>query len=227
MNEVLYRSVAGRLRELIKNRQPGESLPPERDLVSNYNVSRVTVRKALKLLVDEGLLTVKQGSGYVVAYSLVQQLSRITSFSEDCHALGMKPGSIWVEAKEAILPPDVALAFGLSIADSALCLKRIRLADASPVAFETAWVPKGLISQKWKGESLYKELRDNGLTPVRLVQKLKPIMPSAEISESLKISSEDPVMYVNRVAYSADNNPLEFVEGYFRPDRWQFVSEVR
>ncbi|MBL7537619.1 GntR family transcriptional regulator, partial [Escherichia coli] len=68
--------------------EAGTALPPERDLAADYGVSRITIRKAIAELAEDGLLTRKQGAGTTVAARIVQSFSRISSFSEEMAARG-------------------------------------------------------------------------------------------------------------------------------------------
>ncbi len=83
----------------IENRVLGadDALPPERDLAEELNVSRITVRKAIDGLVEEGLLIRKQGSGTFVTNRVEKNFAKLTSFSEDMRARGRKPRSVWLD----------------------------------------------------------------------------------------------------------------------------------
>ncbi|MEP5008058.1 GntR family transcriptional regulator, partial [Roseobacter sp.] len=78
----------------------GDPLPPEREIAAITNMSRVTVRKAFRVLAEDGIIVQKQGSGSFIASDtpkLEQSLSRLTSFSEDMARRGMTSTSVWLE----------------------------------------------------------------------------------------------------------------------------------
>ncbi len=81
--------------------------------MSEFSVSRVTIRRALKELVNDALLAPRQGSGYKVQALLQQPLNRITGFSEDCRRRGLKPGSIWLSCEDVACDDDEATHFKL------------------------------------------------------------------------------------------------------------------
>ena len=100
----LYQQLQRRLREAIENRilGPDDALPPERDLAEELSVSRITVRKAIDGLVEEGLLVRRQGSGTFVSNRVEKNFSKLTSFSEDMRARGRKPRSVWLNRAAAL-----------------------------------------------------------------------------------------------------------------------------
>jgi len=95
----LYVRLASLLREQVRHGAfaVGEALPSERQLSEQLDVSRVTVRKALELLMREGVLSRKQGSGTYVAPRIEQPSALLAGFSADLARRGMAPGSVWLE----------------------------------------------------------------------------------------------------------------------------------
>ena len=94
----LYQQLQRALRQAIETRllSPDDALPPERDLATEFAVSRITVRKAIDGLVHEGMLVRRQGSGTFVCARVEKNFSKLTSFSEDMRARGRNPRSVWL-----------------------------------------------------------------------------------------------------------------------------------
>ena len=94
----LYQQLQRVIRNAIESRAlgPDDALLPERDLATELNVSRITVRKAIDGLVSEGLLMRRQGSGTFVCARVEKNFSKLTSFSEDMLARGRNPRSVWL-----------------------------------------------------------------------------------------------------------------------------------
>lgn len=94
----LYQQLQRALREAIEKRVlgPDDALPPERDLAEELSISRITVRKAVDGLVEEGLLARRQGAGTFVCAKVEKNFAKLTSFSEDMRARGRKPRSVWL-----------------------------------------------------------------------------------------------------------------------------------
>jgi GntR family transcriptional regulator len=107
----LYQQLQRKLRLAIENRilGPDDALPPERDLAEDLTVSRITVRKAIDGLVEEGLLIRKQGSGTFVSNRVEKNFSKLTSFSEDMRARGRKPRSVWLNRAAGTVTPEESL----------------------------------------------------------------------------------------------------------------------
>src|SRR5437763_16326191 len=154
----LYQQLQRLLRSAIERQvlAPDEALPPERDLATAYNVSRVTVRKAIDGLVDARLLTRKQGAGTFVAARVEKNFATISSFTEDMLSRGRQPHSEWLSRSEGTVMPEEALALGLSPGSAVYRLSRIRYADGQSMAIEYATVPKDAVqSLESVGDSLY------------------------------------------------------------------------
>ena len=98
-SQPLYQQLQRAIREAIENRvlAPDDALPPERQIAAELSVSRITVRKAINGLVEEGLLVRRQGSGNFVASRIEKNFAKLTSFSEDMRSRGRTPRSVWLK----------------------------------------------------------------------------------------------------------------------------------
>jgi GntR family transcriptional regulator len=139
----LYQQLQQAIREAIRSRVigPDEALPPERDLAEEFQVSRITVRKALDGLVGEGLLMRRQGAGTFVASRVEKSFSKLSSFSEDMISRGRTPRSEWLKRAEGAVTPEESLVLGLSPGTPVYRFHRIRFADDAPMALEYSTVP--------------------------------------------------------------------------------------
>jgi GntR family transcriptional regulator len=189
----LYLKVMRAIRLAIEQNlfEPDSALPPERELAELFGVSRITVRKALADLAEQGLLHRRQGAGNFVAAEpgrIEKSLSRITSFSEDMLARQRKPHSEWVSKSEGTVTPEEAMALGLSPGSSVYRFVRTRFADEMPMALEFATVPSiYLPSVDAVDQSLYAALDALGHRPARALQRLRAINVSAEHAAYLKV----------------------------------------
>ncbi|MFN3335935.1 MAG: GntR family transcriptional regulator, partial [Thermomicrobium sp.] len=132
-----YRQLQHVLETMIANLQPGDLIPPERELEQRFGVSRVTVRQALHQLVLAGRLERVQGRGTFVARPKVEQVLALTSFSEEMVQRGMRPGSRMLGVRQ--IPASETLAQRLQVAVDAPVIElcRLRLANDEPMALET------------------------------------------------------------------------------------------
>ena len=125
----LYRRLQDALRMAIETSilNPQDALPPERDLATDFAVSRITVRKALDALVAEGLLIRKQGAGTFVSGRVEKQFAKLTSFSEDMASRGRTPRSEWLLRASGSVTPEESLTLGLSPGAPVYRLRNTRL----------------------------------------------------------------------------------------------------
>src|SRR3569623_3530135 len=135
------------IRTVVEHRdiEPCQALPSERDLSHALGLSRVTVRKAIAGLVEEGLLTQRHGAGTFVAERIVKPISRLTSFTEDLRARGLNPRSEFFERGIGEVTPEEAKAKNLSPGAAVVRLHRVRYAGDEPLAIERSVVPASVL----------------------------------------------------------------------------------
>ena len=174
----LYMQLAQRLAQAIRNNdyQPDEALPSERVLSESLSLSRVTARKAIDQLVEQGLVVRRRGSGNYIAPRLEQPLSRLTSFSEELHQRGFTPSSRWLARVCTAAAPDEQLSLGLSPGSRVARLERLRLADNVVMAYEVSVLPEQVLPHPSQVDaSLYAHLATLGRAPVRALQHLRAL----------------------------------------------------
>ena len=209
----------------------GTSLPPEREIASITEMSRVTVRKAIQALVEEGVIVQRQGSGSFVASNtpqIEQSLSRLTSFSEDMSRRGMSSTSRWLERGIFMPSPDEVIALALPADASVSRIARLRLADDKPMAIERAALSTDMLPNPLLVEtSLYEVLAQSGLRPVRALQKISAINLEEPNAGLLQVSPGDAGLRIERISYLADGRVVEFTQSIYRGDAYNFVAELR
>ncbi|WP_341212756.1 GntR family transcriptional regulator [uncultured Limimaricola sp.] len=229
----LYLRLSRRLSEAVSQGllPPGTSLPPEREIATLTGLSRVTVRKAIGRLAQEGLVVQKQGSGSFVAPRaprLEQSLSRLTSFTEDMARRGLSTTTRWLDRGVFLPSPDEVVALGLSSDDEVARLARLRLADGRPLAIERAALPLSILADPSAVEtSLYGVLAQAGLRPVRALQKISAINMGRDDAATLEIEPGTAGLSIERTSYLADGRVAEFTRSLYRGDAYNFVAELR
>ena len=167
----LYVQLSRKLGQAIRDGryQADEALPSERVLSESVDVSRVTARKAIDQLVDQGLIVRRRGSGNYIAPRIEQPLSRLTSFSEELHQRGYTPSSRWLERAITSAVPDEQLSLGLSPGARVARLERLRLADDVVMAYEMSVLPQTVLpNAEAVTGSLYEYLTSIHMAPVRV-----------------------------------------------------------
>lgn len=209
----------------------GSSLPPEREIATITDLSRVTVRKAIQALAKDGIIVQKQGSGSFVASGtpqIEQSLSRLTSFTEDMSRRGMVSSSVWLERGVFMPSPDEVLALALTPHASVSRIARLRIADDKPLAIERASLSTEMLPNPLLVEtSLYDVLEQADLRPVRALQKISAINLEEENAALLGVAVGMAGLRIERTSYLSDGRVIEFTQSIYRGDAYNFVAELR
>ena len=225
----LYQQLQRALRGAI-NKQvlaSDEALPPERDLAEEFQISRITVRKALDGLVTEGLLSRRQGAGTFVTARVEKSFSKLSSFSEDMLSRGRTPHSDWLSRSVGAVTPAESMTLGLSPGTPVYRFNRIRYADGSPMALEYSTVPGFCLPSVDAVEnSLYDALEKHGARPTRALQRLRAVLFMAEQAELLGVADKAAGLLIERRGFLKDGRPVEFTQSYYRGDAYDFVAEL-
>ena len=225
----LYQQLQRALRTAIEKRVvgPDDALPPERDLADELSVSRITVRKAIDGLVDEGLLVRRQGAGTFVVTRVEKNFAKLTSFSEDMRARGRKPRSQWLNKSAGTVTPEESLTLRLSPGTPVYRFHRLRFADDEPMSIEMATiVASSLPSIDAVEDSLYDALERAGNRPVRALQRLHSMLLAPDQAKLLKARPGDAGLFVERLGYLRDGRAIELSQSFYRGDTYDFVAEL-
>jgi GntR family transcriptional regulator len=229
-NSPLYVQLARKLGQAVREGQyqVNEALPSERLLSESLGVSRVTARKAIDQLVDQGLIVMRQGSGNYIAPRFEQPLTRLSSFSEELSRRGYKPSSRWL--KRAITPatPEEQLSLGLTASTKVARLERLRLADDVVMAYEVSVLPANVVKKPTEIEgSLYLYLEGISQVPVSARQHIRALNAYGKLAERLGIPEGQAVLFITRVGFLASGQPVELTNSYCRNDYYDFIAEMR
>ena len=226
----LYLQLQRILRDAIDSHivKADQALPTERDLAEEFEVSRITGRKASDGLVTDGLVSRRRGAGtFVMAPRVEKSFSKLTSFPEDMISRGRRPHSVWVSKTSGAVTPEEALSLGLSPGSVVYRFHRIRFADDLSMALEYSTVPAYCLpSPDAVTLSLYEALRATGHLPVRALQRLRAIAFTPEQAEALAIEPGSPGLFIERRGFLADGRTAEFTQSYYRGDAYDVVAEL-
>lgn len=213
--------------------KPGEMIPPESELTERYQVSRITVRQVLDMLAREGLIYRQRGRGTFVAHPTVDQvLQRIVSFTDDMRRRGFAPSTRVLSAGLLPAPEEIARKLTVPAGTELVRLQRLRLADDEPMTIEESYLIHrycpGLLERDYRSEPLRELLeRVYGIRWSRATQVIRAISAPRELAGLLAIRPNAAVLFIERVSYSQDNVPIEFLRLYHRGDRYALQNELR
>jgi GntR family transcriptional regulator len=188
-------------------------------------VSRVTVRKALELLRDEGLIDARQGFGWFVASDPVPQaLGRLGTIEAQLGELGVESERRVVAFRFVEAPPRVRQVLGV---DTVLEVRRVNLADGQPFARVTVWCPEEVgarLSRADVESSPFYELVD---VPIGgATQTIGAAAAGPDDATLLGVPDGSPVLRCERITRGVDERPLLVSEHVYPGHRTEFVVEL-
>jgi GntR family transcriptional regulator len=224
---IRYRDIADDLRAEIVAGEPaaGRLLPSESELSTRFGASRVTVRRALELLRDEGLVDSRQGFGWFAAADpLRQDLGRLETIEGQLARSGLVPERRIVEFAYVRADAHTAKVLG---ADHVLRVTRVNLADGEPFARVTVWCPAELaesLSRRDVERSPFYELLDVELRGA--TQTIGAAAASRHDAELLGVPEGSPVLRCERITRDVDERPVLLSEHVFPAHRTEFVVDL-
>jgi len=205
----------------------GDKMPTEEEMCNLFNVSRITIRRALDGLTQEGYIYKLQGKGsFVTTKKTDIQMNHLRGFSEEMKSLGLTPSTELV-SKEIITPSEaVAKALGINETQKVYIITRLRCADGLPIAIERVHLPfyrfPGLENEDLT-KSLYDVLRNKyGCETKKAEQCIKAGSASESDTQILKIKPGKAVLLISRTTFEQDGRPFEYVQSAYRADKYQF-----
>jgi GntR family transcriptional regulator len=202
-----YLRIYAGLRDRISSGQwpAGRPLPSQRELAGEFGVSIMTLRQALQLLTDDGLVTARHGRGTYVAARYEYDLGHLRSFAADLAGQGAQI-STRLLATEIITPPGEVRA-RLGGPGQVLRLRRLRLAGGRPLIVQTSYLPLPLADGLDPGglgqRGLYAALAGQGLAVTRATETITPCVLGALEAGDLDRPAGHPALLSHRVSFTA------------------------
>jgi len=206
----------------------GEALPSERTLSDAIGVSRITARKAIELLVEQGLIRRARGAGSFITPRVEDPLSRLTGFTKKMQQRGFTPDSVWLERAVRPARRDELVQLGLAPGSTVASLRRLRRADGIVMAVEHSALPASIVPDPAAVDaSLYAYLERRGAAVVRAQQHFRAVNATSEIAALMNAELNAALLVITRVGFSADQRAIEFTDTYCRDGYYDFVAELR
>lgn len=224
----LYKEVANKMKDdiLSSNLSSGEMIPSEAKLATYHQVSRVTVRKAIKLLEEEGLLYSKQGSGtYIKNEKLEYDFFKVQSFTAEMKEMNTDFSNEILDFQLTTPSPQVQKILNLSDDDKIFFVIRLRHINGEPYILEESHLPAKLfpeLSIDIMKQSLYAHVKNKGHQINNRQSELEPIMPDEKITKLLQLDKDVPILLMKNQSTFQENIMFEYTKLYFHPYKYTF-----
>lgn len=227
-----YYAVKAQLLTLLGEVGEGQSLPPERELATRFDVSRATVRQAISELVLEGRLAARQGRGTFVAPPKTIHPLRLGSYTEAVAGLGRRPGRRLVTAETRPASVELARLLRLEADAEIVHLERVLSTDDEPTGLESTYLAASrfpeLLTVFDARQSLYRCLRDDfGVVFDAADERIETVLAAPREAQLLGTNPAQPMLLLHRVSFDPDGVPIEVVRTLYRGDRVGFSTRLR
>ena len=223
----LYQQLMTRLKnDILAGVYPsGSKIPSEQALCDAYAVSRVTVRKALLDLVQEGMLVRRQGKGTFVADKRLQRnLQHITSFSDACRSMGRTASAKVVSVSFEPASPEDAELLGVPEGGRVLETCRVRMCDGEPVMLEINRFPErfAFLEQAALTRSLYDLLKERGIIPSHAVHDISLGHATPLVCKHLGTHPNEALLILDETVLDQQQQPVHHSRQWIRGDKFTF-----
>ena len=214
----------------------GDMIPSELELAARFRVSQGTVRKAIDELATDNLLVRRQGKGTFVATHAEQHTQyrflRLVPDQNNPNQQGPASRRI-IECKRLRAPADVARQLQLRTGDPVLEVRRVLAFADTPTILEELWLPGG----PFKGLTQDTLAQDQGpmyalfeaqfgVRMVRAEEKIKAVAAPQEVADLLALPPGEPVLMVERLAYTYNDVPMELRRAHYRTDSHHYRNDL-
>ena len=199
-------------------------LPGEQQIASMYGVSRVTVRKALQRLEQEGRIIRQRGRG---TFPIMDRQRPPVGKLADQMTIMQDTDSQVLLYEWAGATPDIAQGLKIKQGDPTLRVDRLRMRNRIPLAMGCSWMAERagrLLDEDSVSQTPIVELlRERGLAPGVVEQRITATLADADLSTGLQVAPGSPVILMQRIVYDIDSNPIIFIRSHYRPDRYSYL----
>lgn len=238
-----YHQVYLVLREQVREGHHAKGLPGELELARHFGVGRITVRRALEQLAAEGLIVREVGRGTRPttraekggrngggAKGTSSPATRLHGLLENI--VSVSRGTTIKVLEWRVVQASHDLAEALQVPDGAKLRKAVRRrsSSAGPVSYITTYVPEALVQGITRSELTHKPLlqllEESGVELGRAVQTVSARQADAQVAAQLQVAVGTAMLSVSRLVYDAADRPVQFLQGLYRPDRYEYQMEM-
>jgi GntR family transcriptional regulator len=206
-------------------------LPKEEALSERFDVSRITVRRALADLAALGLVERRHGRGTFVNAGQ-QQAPTTPSLGvlDSLRKIATETDVHLVHAERVPPFPGIAALLQLAPAEAALHVFRVRSSHGVPVMFTEAWVP-GIVGQRitpaaMRKHPLYEIMQNLGVQFGRVVQEITAQTASPDVATHLQVEIGAPLIKLVRLMHDHETRPVQHLTTLLPPDRSRILMDI-
>ena len=230
----LYFQLKDALQTLIEDGQfqEGDPIPTERELGERFQVSRITVRRAIAELSRNGYLTTQQGKGtFVTTPKIKRPMSQMKSFSSAIMDEGHLPGSRLISLRHERANAEIASSLNVDEEAWIWTVERVRLADDEPIGISSVYLnlPADMFLTPAELEqevSLWSVLEKKGISLSKSEETIQSIAADEAQAELLQVNPGFPLLLVEGVVYTNQSIPVEYHRIFNRGDRYKYSIQV-
>jgi DNA-binding GntR family transcriptional regulator len=212
--------------------RPGDEVPSERQLAADWSVSRPTAARSLEALSHQGLVEKRQGSGTYVRSLAVNRRAR------ELYGRARQTGKIYTPGEYTVItsagwleaPDYVAEALNLAPGGRAVHRRRVTNDQSGPITLSTSWfapdvgqqAPKLLDPERIQEGTLMYVEKMTGRQGSYAEDRMCARQATGEEASDLRLTGGSAVLIAHHVVYDLQDQPLEFAEATYPPERWAF-----
>lgn len=226
----LYVQLKEILKEKIESGEyaPGDVIPSEAELQKYYQVSRITVRQALKELVLEGYLSRQRGKGTIVLKRIEENLFFIKSFTNEMKERGLQPGTIFMDLTMEKADKKIAKELEVKEGEPVCKLFRVRSANGVPIVVFVTYLHKDVnlsLEKIREHDSLYQVFKLENKLIKKVKEYIEADIADRFLSKHLKVKVGDPILKRIRTSYDQNLRPLEYTECFYNAKLYRYKIE--
>jgi GntR family transcriptional regulator len=232
------------LREQLHEGRFDAGMPGELALMAQFGVARVTVRRALSQLTQEGLIERMPGRGTrplnkpeglhdlpgTHPQPATGQTARLTGLLENLVTMGLRTTVKVLSVSTLKAPQEVAKALRLTPGEFVQKAERVRSTPEGPLSHITTWVPDAIARGFGKRELARKPilvlLEESGVKVGRAEQTISARLADVDMARHLDVAVGSALLAVRRLIYDEDDKPVQWLHGLYRPDRYEYQMQL-
>lgn len=228
----LYQKIMKNIQDYIKNQglEHGDVIPTEKALSEKYQVSRVTIRKAISRLIEKEILYSIKGSGTYVAFPKFEHnLFKLQGFTEEMQPYHDSIKNKVIEFRLIKPNEEIQEILNLNKEEKVYNIKRIRKLNGEVLIIENAYIPFELfpdLSVEAMTKSKYGYLKEKGYVIKKRVEEFIPRLPSEDTMEIFNIKSNTPLLELRAHSILSNDEIFEYSEVLYHPKKYKFKLEL-